>query len=168
MEESQLKIKELDNKKQIEMKKVGIPGRPTNITETKKRKPKPTEKPSTKAGFIDIFLWSHGAQETISDMVNKSLLESLEKPNIRSLSRDEFNLIESIKLDILCSFEPFEKIVPERVYASLLSGIKADSNIVENINILTKKFISVNNRQPSIDEKRQIYSSAYALFYEEG
>ena len=166
MEESQLKIKELDNKKQIEMKKVGIPGRPPNITETKKRKPKPTEKPSTKAGFIDIFLWSHGAQETISDMVNKSLLESLEKPNIRSLSKDEFNLIESIKLDILCSFEPFEKIVPERVYASLLSGIKADSNIVENINILTKKFISVNNRQPSIDEKRQIYSSAYALFYE--
>jgi hypothetical protein len=69
-------------------------------------------------------------------------------------------------LDILCSFEPFEKIVPERVYASLLSGIKADSNIVENINVLTKKFISVNNRQPSIDEKRQIYSSAYALFYE--
>jgi hypothetical protein len=169
MEETQLKMKKLDvdNKEKMAKDKVGSPGRPLNVTETKKRKPKPTEKPSTKASFIDLFLWANSAQEQISSILTKALLHSFDKPNMRSLSHDEFELAEKIKLRVLCNTAPFDTITNESINSVLTSNASIDGSILDYIKILKEQFISKNNRSPKIEELRQIYSSAYALYNEE-
>lgn len=145
---------------------VGQPGRPNNITETTKRKQKPTEKPSTNASFINMFMWANSAQEEISHISTSSLLYSFGKKDIRSLSKSEFNQMERIKLKLLFNLEPFEEITSEKIYKGLSNNLKIDNEIYGIIKTLTKQFISKNNRQPNIEEVRQIYSSSYALYKE--
>jgi len=164
MEQTQVKLKELDIKKQKESKPPGTGGRPKNVTETKKRKPKPTDKPSTKA-FVNIFLWANAAQDTIAHMVNPSLLHAYDKKNMRSLSRDEFDQIEILKFNILCYFNPFEDITSAKIYDALLYA-KNHKAISDSAKVFAAQFVAQHNRQPKIEEMRQIYSSAYALQYE--
>jgi hypothetical protein len=175
LEESQIKLKQMDNDKQTELKKMDVekqkqikrmPGRPSNITETTKRKKKVTEKPSTKAGFIDCLQWANIAQDTISEMVTKSLLVAVEKPNMRSLSKDEFDLVEKVKLSILCDFEPFEQVTSEKVCAKLSSNVQTGGEILGAIKTLNAQFVVKNNREPRVDELRQMYSIAYSLIHE--
>jgi hypothetical protein len=166
MEVSQLKLKKLEVKNRESTQISSPAGRPKNVTETKKRKPKPTEKPSTKAGFVNMFLWANNAQEQISDLVTKPFLDSLEKPNMRSLSREEFDLVEKIKLDILCDSEPFQEITQEFVQNSLVNGNRGNNLVYGAIKTLKTQFVAQNNRNPKIEELRQIYASAYALINE--
>jgi hypothetical protein len=185
LEESQLKIKKMDienqqkmndqnikiqkqtkqedRQHQLKMKKVGVPGRPLNIKETQKRKPKPTGRPSTKAEFVDLVLWANAAQETISDLITPSLLHGFEKPNLRSLAKDEFELYEKVKLDILCGLSPFEKVVPEKVQLLLASNQSVNEAIIGSVKTLRAQFVLTNNREPTVAELRQIFSSAYAI-----
>ena len=172
--ESQFKQQEVDNKFELDKQKLKenmkikrqqMAGRPKNITETKKRKPKPTGKPSTRA-FVDIFLWANSAQETISKMVTKAILAGFEKANLRSLSQDEFDLYEQVKLDILCSFKPFSEISEDAVFEALSSRLGVNSEILGAAKLLIAQFVANTNRQPKIEELRQIYSSAYALIHE--
>ena len=157
--------KKADFQQQKELKKMGTPGRPNNVTETKKRKSKPTGKPSTKA-FIDIFMWANSAQETISQLINPSLLYAYGKKNMRSLSRDEFNEVEVCKLNILCHLDPFVEITPEVVHDGLVCS-SANKNVIAVVKDIVLDFTFKYNRQPKIEEMHQIYSSAYALQYEE-
>lgn len=170
MEMKKMDIKSRENmnqqniKKQIQLKKMGSPGRPKNVTETNKRKPKPAEKPSTRA-FIDIFMWANSAQKTISDMITSSLLYAYGKKNVRSLSKEEFEEVERIKLNMLCQLEPFEKLVPERIHEALIMS-SSNKSISELIQMLQTQFVSQNGKSPNIDQLHQIYASAYALYHE--
>jgi hypothetical protein len=140
METTQLKLKELDIKKQKESKPPGSSGRPPNVTETKKRKSKPADKPSTKA-FVDIVWWASYAQGIIADTVNPALLASFGKNDIRSLSKDECKQCENIKLNILFNLSPFEKIAVERIVAIMSAECPIDNSDVSNINSLIEQFI---------------------------
>ena len=166
LQKDQQKFKQGMMKKQAQQKKTGVSGRPKNTTETKKRKTKPTGKPSTKAEFLDLFLWANAAQEAISEMVTKGILASYEKPNLRSLSKSEFETYERIKLGTLCDLPPFIEITPEVVYDSLANHKGIYTSILEDVASLKAQFVSNNNREPKIEEMRQIYSTAYALFNE--
>jgi len=135
-------------------------GRPQNITETKKRKTKPTERPSTKA--FDIFIWANNAQEQISNMTNSSLLHACKKSNMRSLSKKESDHCERIKLGILCSLKPFEEITAEKVYAGLKDG-RISKYIDELISYFKSSFIDKYDREPKIGELRSIYSLCYSI-----
>lgn len=151
-------------KKQMQMKKMGTPGRPKNVTETKKRKPKPTEKPSTRS-FIDIFMWANSAQKTISNTITPSLLYAYGKKNVRSLSKEEFDEIEKIKFNMLAYIEPFTNLTPECIHdALIMSSNNKDMN--ELCRMLHAQFVSQNGKPPTIDQLHQIYASAYALYYE--
>jgi hypothetical protein len=174
-QEMQLQMKEMDiksrekmnqeNKKaQIQMKKMGTPGRPTNKKETTKRKPKPTEKPSTRA-FIDIFMWANSAQKIISDTITPALLHAYDKKDLRSLSKDEVGEVERIKFNTLVHIEPFEELTPERLHEALVMGT-SNSDIDEVTRLLKAQFTAQNGRPPNINELHQIFSSAYALYHE--
>lgn len=154
-------MSELSNERQ----NTGQPGRPDNIIETKKRKPKPIEKPSTKANFVNLFLWANSAQEIISNITLPSLLYACNKKNVRSLSKEEFKDIEKIKFNILFSLKPFEEITAEKIYEAF--NYVPDVSVNDIVNMFQQQFISKNNRKPKIEELRQIYSSTYALLYEE-
>ena len=158
------KQNEVNFKQQKELKKMAPPGRPSNVTETKKRKAKPTGKPSTKA-FVEVFMWANSAQDEISHIVTPSLLHAYNKKNMRSLSKDEFEEIESLKFNMLCYLEPFEEITADRVYEALLYS-KANPSIRGIAKTFTAQFAAQNNRSPKVEELRQIYSSSYALHHE--
>ena len=165
-ETSQIKLQKLKLKEK-EQGPMGSPGRPSNVTETKKRKPKPTEKPSTKASFVNLFLWANQAQEQIADLVTRPLLDSLNKPNMRSLSKEEFDLVEKTKLDLLCDLEPFENITEAVIQENLINGSRHHDLVYGAINTLKSQFVAKYNRHPKIEELRQIYASAYSIMYED-
>jgi hypothetical protein len=166
LQKDQQKFKQGLMKKQVQQKKTGTPGRPKNVTETKKRKSKPTERPSTKADFMNLVMWANSAQDQISEMVTKSILVGFGKATLRSLSNAEFDMYEKVKLDILCSLLPFEEITEEKVYNALANNQGINMAIAGSVKTLQAQFVLSRNRQPKVDELRQIYSTAYALVYE--
>ena len=176
MEQTQVKLKELDikhqtemkvedRKNQVKMKKMGTPGRPSNVKETTKRKTKVSDKPSTKA-FIDIFMWANMAQEEISTLITPSLLYAFEKKNLRSLSKEEFQQAEVMKLSCLFAFDPFEEVTAEKVGLFLSNYTEVSKDILDIVSQFKLQFSAIQNRQPKIEEIRQMYSSSYALMYE--
>jgi hypothetical protein len=165
--ENQQVMKDKDIQKQKELKKMGTPGRPLNVTETKKRKPKPTGRPSTKASFVNLFLWANSAQEIISDIVTPSLLYAVGKKNLRSLSHEEFDNFEKVKLNILSNIDPFVDITEGIVREKLQANLQAPPELLGVIKTLVAQFKTQNSRIPVVSELRQIYSSAYSLMKEE-
>jgi hypothetical protein len=163
MEQTQLKLKELDIKKQKEAKPPGSAGRPPNVTETKKRKPKPTERPSTNA--FDIFMWSSAALEAVSHVITPALLDAYGKKDMRSLSKKEFTEIENIKFNILCSFEPFSEVSHQKIYDGLMSNNISD-NTKQVLAELKRDFVETNQKEPRVEDLRQMYSIAYTLLQE--
>ncbi len=99
-------------------------------------------------------------------MVTKSILSGFGKATLRSLSNSEFDMYEKIKLDILCSLLPFEDITEEKVYNALANNQGINMAISGSVKTLEAQFVLSRNRQPKVDELRQIYSTAYALVYE--
>lgn len=162
--ESREKVAKDNRDNQVRMKKMGTPGRPSNVTETRKRKSKPTGKPSTKA-FIDIFIWANKVQEQISHMITPALLHAYNKKDLRSLSRDEFDEMELIKFNMLCYVEPFEELTAERIHEALIMS-KTNPEIMGIVKATLAQFGVQHGRQPKVEELRQIYSSSVALYYE--
>ena len=81
-------------------------------------------------------------------------------------SKEEVDLVEKVKLNVLSGFTPFDKVNAESIYDILQSNIYVDNVMVKTISDLKSQFVISNKRHPNIDETRQIYSSAYALYYE--
>ena len=165
MKQMDLDSREKIAKETIKVRKQGAPGRPNNVTETRKRKSKPTGKPSTKASFMELFMWANNAQKIISDTITPSLLYAYGKKDLRSLSKEEVAEVEKIKLNILLYLDPFSKITNELLHESLIMS-KSNSDINNMIKVLNAQFTSINERSPTISELHQMYSSAYALYHE--
>jgi hypothetical protein len=165
MEQTQIKLKELDVKKAKETKPPGSAGRPKNVTETKKRKTKPSDKPSTRA-FLDLFLWANTAQNEISHIITPSLLYAYGKKNVRSLSREEYEHVEKIKFGVLCQLEPFEEITQAKL-GDIMQHLKIDPEMVGIVKTLKAQFVVTHSEEPKAEQMRQIYASAYALQFED-
>jgi len=146
--------------------KTGVPGRPTNIIETKKRKQKPTDKPSTNASLSRVIVWAHRTLNVIDKKISKSLLHSMGKNNKRSLTKQEYSLFEYIKFAVLCSLHPFDEVSNETVYNALKNRVKPDNDIVSTYNDLLEGLCSI----PTVDENRMLFAESYAInkyFYNE-
>jgi hypothetical protein len=127
------------------------PGRPPNITETKKRKAKPAK----------AIVWASKAQKEISDMFTPIYLQIVGKKNVRSLSVEETELLEETKAKILLSIEPYTEINEECILKACakkidISELKEEwKQTEEELGTLT------------VDQKRQITSLYYSNFGEE-
>ena len=168
-EKTALEIKNDQSKLQIENKLANDPsrtslpkeagdGRPKLSKDTEKRKQK-TFSPQTGA---KLMLWSSSAQDHISSIINPLILEYFNKKNLRSLSNTENDLLEQIKTNILFNMDPFTKINPDHVAAS----------IDFSINDVTKNFYNwISNlkhdmsRELTVDETKQAKSSFYSMVY---
>ena len=67
-----------------------------------------------------------------------------------------------IKLCILCDLEPYIDIDTNIINQILKKQAEADPNVLAIANGLIRDFTEESQRQPTIDEKRQIYASAYS------
>ena len=140
-------------------------GRPKLSKDKKKRKQR-RETPRTKSDFVNLMLWATEAQKGVSDILNPALLNHYGKKNVRSLTREEQNELEYIKLGVLSDVSPFSEITADLVN-NILQGAGVDNvEMLEMCTKLTKEFSNANERAPSMDEMRQIRSSAYAMYYE--
>lgn len=156
---------------QIELKKIAPPGgsrvgsagRPKSVTETKKRKAKPTSRPSTKAALLDIAFWAKEAQDEIAEMVYSTILAVFNKANARKLTNEEAFLAEELKFNILCAIEPFSKIDNEMVYSILSAGAKPNLEISR----IAAKLKASQQSPLNIKKLRRLYTDAYSLYYVE-
>lgn len=134
-------------------KKLGIPGRTPGTKETKKRKPKPNQKPRTSA---EMVIWATKAYAKIHDILSPALLSAYGKDNYRKLTKDESNEAEVIKFGVLSAMVPFSDITPEVVNAYISVDNPISDEIDKAVAQLTSNFIKENDRQPTLDEVRQI------------
>lgn len=144
-------------------------GRPKNVTETSKRKPKPGGKPNLQAGsasFIDTFIWANQAQKAIAEIVTPAVLSSYKKKNVRSLTKEQTQHFENLKENVFFSLEPFSAISEENAY-NMLSKANVNKEMKTAFKKMCNRFALQNDRQPTVDEMREIRSSVYSLINEE-
>jgi hypothetical protein len=157
-----------------ENKGVSGQGRPKNSKDTEKRKQKDV-KIRTSASDIDINIdniskfmvhmtWAKEAQQIISDIITPSFLEQFGKKNLRSLSNEEFSIVENIKFMILANTQPLSEI-----------GVSQIKDVVDNPNsiippIYSKLYdtmIKVTKKEKgselTVDETRNLQASIYAI-----
>lgn len=141
-------------------------GRPNGVKDASKRKQKTI--PLQTKGFLNTFLWGCSAQDTIAKAVTPVLLEKLyNKPTVRSLTDEEFKSLEHAKLVIFANIQPFSVITNELITSVASEYSDIPSDIQDNINTLLSSFKMQHHREPTIDELRQIQSSAYSLYFDE-
>lgn len=131
-------------------------GRPKSKKDVQKRKPK-IVRIKTKADFVNLFLWANEAQKLISDLVSPEYLTKANKKNVRSLSDTEKNELEELKFNAFSNLLPYSSVVQENLVYS------TNEDMLELVKGYLADFITKNNREPTQEEKRQIYSSAYAI-----
>ena len=142
-------------------------GRPKNVTETDKRKPKPQGKPAVASdySFFDLMLWAQDTQKKISEKITPVILNAYGKTDTRYLTKPEVDALEKVKASILFSIDCYDKIDDRKIFENVGKSISSDDqNLIQS---LINRFVLLNDRQPTIDELRQIRASAYALKHEE-
>lgn len=162
--EMQLELADKNNQAKIAQQKYKPPGpngRPKNAKDSTKRKKKRIL-PRTK-GFIDVHTWASAALKSISEIVVPAILGGLNKKTVRALTNEEFELLETIKFNVLANIEPFTNIDEGLVYNILAGPCLANEDMNENLQDLLVRFVANNERQPTVDEIRQSQVSAYAI-----
>ena len=139
-------------------------GRPKNSKDKQKRKEKEVKpRRSVNSEFVNISLWATKTQSQISEVINPAILSHFGKGSLRSLTKSETEQLEHLKLCILCNMEPFMEITPDVISALLNRPISIASSTTSLLAKLKEDFLNRNEREPNIDEVRQINVSSYAL-----
>jgi len=154
-----------DKIQQSKFKPIGQNGRPSGKKDSKKRKQK--KAPLHTKGFVNTFLWGCKAQEVISEKITPILLQNkFNKPNVRSLTTEEFNTLEATKLTIFSNLQPFVEITEEEIF-TIANAVKTpNADVIYCIKGLLTSFKEQNEREPTVDEMRQIQASGFALAYD--
>jgi hypothetical protein len=141
-------------------------GRPKNAKDQVKRKQKEVQPRQTvKSNFMNMMLWASKAQKIVANTVQPALLNHYDKKNLRSLTKQQADELEYIKLCILCNLRPCKEIDAEMINEILKSGAGVNKSIANTIESLKFGFVEENQRQPNIEERRQMCVTAYASFH---
>jgi hypothetical protein len=142
----------------------GVPGqgRPKLSKDQQQRQ---TKKFAPQTG-ASLLIWAIDAQEKISSIINPTLLEFYKKKNLRSLSKDQTEELESVKTKILMSLEPFKEITNEYVLANMsaIDSINNNKIIGQYLHWLNNIKYQLN-RDLSTEEIKQARASFYTSVY---
>jgi hypothetical protein len=165
-EEKRAEIKKDKGPKEEKFDPVGRPedGRPRNSRDKEQRKQR-EEKPKLFAAkdLANLSLWANEAQSEISSIINPAILDHHGKASLRSLTKNEMDQLEHLKLCILCNIEPYIDITPEVVADLLKKPIALSSSVAKMLPELKDDFFNRKDRRPNIDELRHMHVSCYAL-----
>ena len=114
------------------------------------------------------MLWASSTQKSISDVLNPALLHSYGKSNLRGLTKSQMDELEYIKLCVLSNIKPYSTVDAELLVSILEAGTSVDKQMIEIYKQLTTDFAVANDRNPTLEEKRSLQSSAYGLRFTEG
>ena len=164
--EKEVKKQEQKLEKQKDYDPTGRPedGRPKNSKDQSPRKQREAKPKSfNSSDFLNITLWASEAQAEISNIINPAILSHHDKKSLRSLTKSEATNLENLKLSILCHLNPFDEVTPDALNQLLKQPLKLDSTIASSLNKLKEDFFERKDRQPNMDELRQMHVSCYAL-----
>jgi len=131
-------------------------GRPKNANDKVKRKTK-VVKPKTSS-----YLWAMNAQKEISEIIVPKALAHFGKKNVRSLTNDQFNQLEDLKLSVLVSLPHMSEVNEETVKAAIDSGRRPSTQYWSQVSSHVEEFTTEMKRKPNIEEIRNIYAITLA------
>ena len=146
----------------------GTNGRPTGSKDSpgtsRNRTPNPMSTSSANlAEFFTQMSWAKSAQIEILEKVQKPMLASFGKKNMRSVSVGEAHTIEDLKLAILLNTKPFSTVSDQSIH-DILSN---NPNISSEAKILCKRLnsdiIDKRGREANLEETRLIHSIVYSI-----
>ena len=164
--EKEVKKQEQKLEKQKDYDPTGRPedGRPKNSKDQSPRKQREAKPKSfSSSDFLNITLWASEAQAEISNIINPAILSHHDKKSLRSLTKSEATNLENLKLSILCHLNPFDEVTPDALNQLLKQPLNLDSTVASSLNKLKEDFFDRKDRQPNMDELRQMHVSCYAL-----
>ena len=154
---------ELSKQPKAETKK-GVPGegRPKNSKDGQKRKEKDFS-PQTGASLI---IWANKAQDDIAKVLHPILLDFYQKKNVRSLSSQEYDELDTIKTKILFTIDPYSKVNEDMVKSSM-NKIN-NSKIHQTVSLYDRWRFNLQseiNAEMSVEEQKQAKAIFYSLVY---
>lgn len=127
-------------------------GRPKNATDKTKRKTK-VVKPRTTS-----YLWALHAQKEIAGLLVPKALAYFGKKNVRSLTNEQFNQLEDLKLSVLVALPHMSEVNEESVQAAIDSGRRPSTHYWSRVGEHVEMFTTEMKRKPNIEETRIIYA----------
>lgn len=144
----------------------GQGGRPSNIVETTKRKPKPTEKPSSNAFlYYNNMLWATSAVNKISDIISPGYLEACGKKNLRQLTKEEVKELEDIRYLTLCNTNVGEYIDEESILDKVTKTIS--DKALQILDLIKNEYKATVKRELTSEETKHLQAVSYCMLNEE-
>ena len=153
--------------KMLKPKGSTLNGRPKGGKDKTKRKAKRVLPRGSSAEFKDLFLFAETAQSKVEEIINPVFISIANKKNIRSLSNDETQRLESLKLRIFSNIQPYSDVNEQTIGEIAQSNVDLDqefySTYRNNEYILTQKY----GRELTIAEKRNLMCESFAEIFSE-
>lgn len=149
--------KPVEKKEQQEVKEAGRPDLSKDTEPRKKRRVLPRSGEPTTA-----ILWGIEAQEKISEMMTPVVCGHYNKKDSRSLSKEQVQELEHLKLSIFASLEPMIEVTHQSIQEALAKQTKPSSAFTEGSKGKVETFNTIRQRKPSVSEMRHIYASVFA------
>lgn len=121
--------------------------------------------PKSSPTLASLTIWTTHAQESISKVINSSVLQACEKQTLRQLSKAQLEDLEKLKFNILCKIEPHSEINDDIILAKVADQEDIDQEFSALKDKSYNEFISYNKRDPNIEEIRQIHNLSYSLVF---
>lgn len=166
MKDGEKPLAELAHVEDTTSKPIVNNGRPKGSSDKKPRQRKeikPARKLSTSNDFVNLFIWGNEAQSKLSKIVSEPILEHFDKTNLRKLNKAEQEEYEYIKYRAFSNLEPYSEINRETVYNLLDKRVNAE--ILAMSKTLAQVFKNKHDKDPSVEQMREIQSSAFAFQY---
>jgi hypothetical protein len=152
--------------KDIEKTTKGIPqqGRPIGAKDSQQRTR------TTKADFdsdniaqlITLTTWSKSAMYSISEIINKAMLQVYNIKSAREFTTEQSKDIEYLKFTSLAYIKPYDVINEQQIFNIMSSKNELPKEYRELYKEFYDDFIKSRNREPNMEENRTIYASVYA------
>lgn len=133
-------------------------GRPKNSQDSNPRKQR-VAKPKSTPGLAELMVWSEESWDYISNNLTDAFLGTINKKNLRQLTKAEVMDLEQLKLDIFTNIDPMS-VVNEEVIRDVLSAKQTVPN--EFKDLLDSK--GINLESMSIDKYRRNTVGTYVEY----
>lgn len=133
-------------------------GRPKGKTDTTGRKQR-MDKPKTQVASLQLYTIK--SQKLISEIVSDEYLRIKGKKNLRQLSAEEVEDLESAKFAVLFSCEPFEKLDKDKVLNVLANLPPVHHDDVDDYKACIETYRETFKSEPTLEDLRNIQISVY-------
>lgn len=136
---------------------INPPGRPSNLKDTKTRKVRTPRTLSVYKAMAENFLVE------IDEIIDPLFLQKNDCKNLRSLTREKKDLLNTIKFNILACVDINTKLNKNVVETIINEADTTKINIFyKSFNEFNNEYVSVSGKEAGINEKRSLASSVWA------